>query len=201
MRYFDIDHAAARNLRSERGVYPSASSGNSHDTSISLAAKQTATAKLNAEIEVIDRSVRTTFVKMHMESLASVKGVLVSDTTDCIFYVSFPFSAGVRTAWFSMRIAFADNFDPIGSYNAGVVSVPSAFAKTDIRNQFTINHLAHNMLIQEPLLVLTKTAESSGPDVRIVSLTLSGWAAHPRDDIKVSTLKTTQGRFMEYSQI
>ncbi|KAK4068183.1 hypothetical protein Trihar35433_6743 [Trichoderma harzianum] len=70
--------------------------------------------------------------------------------------------------------------------NAGVMAVPPAVSKDGFEIHFAINHLAHAMIIHELLPVLTRTAEMSNSDVRVVCLTSEGWKGHPPSGISQS---------------
>jgi NAD(P)-dependent dehydrogenase (short-subunit alcohol dehydrogenase family) len=80
--------------------------------------------------------------------------------------------------------------------NAGVMFIPPGLSEDDFENHFAINHLAHAMIIQQLLPIMTNTAQLPNSDVRIVSLASTGWMAHPWHGVAFSTLRTTQEGFM-----
>lgn len=77
--------------------------------------------------------------------------------------------------------------------NAGVMAVPPAVSKDGFEIHFAINHLAHAMIIHELLPVLTRTAEMSNSDVRVVCLTSEGWKGHPPSGISYDKVRTEKG--------
>lgn len=72
---------------------------------------------------------------------------------------------------------------------------PPALSKDGYEIHFAVNHLAHAMVIQQLLSVLLKTAETPESDVRLVSLTSTGWNLHPKGGFTYSTLQTLQDDF------
>lgn len=76
--------------------------------------------------------------------------------------------------------------------NAGIMAVPSGTTEDGFEIQFGVNHLAHALLIRELSPVLLKTAEQPDSDVRLVSLTSTGWRGHPKGGIVFDQLRTTQ---------
>ncbi|KAE9372853.1 putative short-chain dehydrogenase [Stipitochalara longipes BDJ] len=122
------------------------------------------------EVRSISPSVGMTFVKMDMTSLASVKQ--------------------------ACNAKFSHNRLDLLICNAGVMFIPPGLSQDGFENHFAINHLAHAMIIQQLLPVMAKTATMPNSDVRIVSLTSTGWMAHPWHGVIFSTLRTTQEGFM-----
>ncbi|TVY59676.1 putative oxidoreductase [Lachnellula suecica] len=121
------------------------------------------------EVQNSNPSVGMTFVKMDMNSLASVKKACAEFSHDRL---------------------------DILMCNAGVMYIPPGLSKDGFENHFAINHLAHAMIIQELLPVMTRTAERPDSDVRLVSLTSTAWMGHPWHGVTFSTLRTTQTGFM-----
>ncbi|KAH8694110.1 putative short-chain dehydrogenase [Talaromyces proteolyticus] len=113
--------------------------------------------------------IQTTFVKMDMTSLASVKKA-------CKEFVH-------------------DRLD-ILMCNAGVMFIPPGVSTDGFELHFAINHLAHAMIIQELLPVMTETAKMPNSDVRVLSLTSTAWMGHPKNGVTFSTLRTPQKGFM-----
>lgn len=74
--------------------------------------------------------------------------------------------------------------------------IPPGLSEDGFELHFAINHLAHAMIIQQLLPIMTKTAEMPNSDVRLVSLTSTGWMAHPSHGVTFSTLRTPQEGFM-----
>lgn len=74
--------------------------------------------------------------------------------------------------------------------------IPPGVSVDGYEKHFAINHLAHAMIIQELLPVLTKTAAMPKSDVRILSLTSTAWMSHPRNGVTFSTLRTPQKGFL-----
>jgi NAD(P)-dependent dehydrogenase (short-subunit alcohol dehydrogenase family) len=139
------------------------------------------------EVAAISPSTGTTFLKMHMESLISVKKGTAGfkhDRLDLLMYV--------QPAWLLhplTNVCFP-------RLNAGVMFIPAGLSKDGFENQFAINHLAHAMIVNQLLPTLTRTAELPNSDVRVLSLTSTAWAAHAKDGITFATLNTEQKGFM-----
>ncbi|RDW77806.1 putative short-chain dehydrogenase reductase family protein-1 [Coleophoma cylindrospora] len=125
---------------------------------------------LIVEVQKVNPSIGAKFVKMDMMSLASVKEACATDFSH-------------------------DRLDVL-MCNAGVMFIPPGLSKDGFENHFAINHLAHAMIIQQLLPVMTKTAAMPNSDVRILSLTSTAWMAHPSNGVTFSTLRTTQEGFM-----
>jgi NAD(P)-dependent dehydrogenase (short-subunit alcohol dehydrogenase family) len=79
--------------------------------------------------------------------------------------------------------------------NAGIMAHPPGVSKDGYEIQFATNHLGHAMLIKALLPTLLKTAEEPGSDVRIVSITSTGWRGHPKGGVQFETLNTVQDHF------
>ena len=124
---------------------------------------------LVAEVQNANPSVGMTFVKMDMESLSSVKKAC---------------------AQFSH-----DRLDVL-MCNAGVMYIPPGLSQDGFEKHFAINHLAHAMIIQQLLPVMTKTTETPNSDVRLISLTSTAWMGHPWHGVTFSTIRTPQKGFM-----
>jgi NAD(P)-dependent dehydrogenase (short-subunit alcohol dehydrogenase family) len=73
---------------------------------------------------------------------------------------------------------------------------PPGLSEDGFEKHFAINHLAHAMIIQQFLPIMTKTAEMPNSDVRLVSLTSTAWMGHPWQGVTFSTLRTPQEGFM-----
>ena len=76
--------------------------------------------------------------------------------------------------------------------NAGIMAVPPALTKDGYEIQFGTNHVGHALLIKLLLPTLTRSAETPGADVRIVSLTSQGYRGNPTGGIIFEKLRTTQ---------
>ncbi|KAH8599977.1 putative short-chain dehydrogenase [Bisporella sp. PMI_857] len=124
---------------------------------------------LSDEMQAANPSVGTTFLKMNMLSLASVKNACAEFSHDRL---------------------------DILMCNAGVMFIPPGLSQEGYENHFAINHLAHAMIIQQLLPVLKKTSQLPESDVRVLSLTSTAWKSSPRNGITFSTLQTTQEGFM-----
>lgn len=74
--------------------------------------------------------------------------------------------------------------------------IPPGVSSDGFELHFAINHLAHAMIIQELLPVMTETAKLPSSDVRVLSLTSTAWMSHPKDGVTFSTLQTPQTGFM-----
>lgn len=74
--------------------------------------------------------------------------------------------------------------------------IPAGVSEDGFEVHFAINHLAHAITVQELLPVMEKTAEQPKSDVRVLFLTSTAWASHPRNGITFDTLKTPQKGFM-----
>lgn len=74
--------------------------------------------------------------------------------------------------------------------------IPAAVSQDGYENHFAINHLAHAMIIQQFMPILTKTAQQPNSDVRVLSLSSTAWMSHPLDGISFSKLRTTQTGFL-----
>ncbi|OKL55355.1 hypothetical protein UA08_09416 [Talaromyces atroroseus] len=125
--------------------------------------------ELIREVQTEHPLVQTTFIKMDMTSLASVKkacGEFVNDRLDVLMC------------------------------NAGVMFIPPGVSSDGFELHFAINHLGHAMIINELLPVLRKTAQLPNSDVRVMSLTSTAWKSHPKDGVTFSTLRTPQKGFM-----
>lgn len=85
------------------------------------------------------------------------------------------------------------------SNNAGIMDVPPAVSVDGFETHFAVNHLAHAMLIQELMPVLSKTADEnpSSSDVRIVSVASEGWALHPKGGFDFDTIRSAQDKWSE----
>ena len=120
---------------------------------------------LISEVAKTSPAVHMTFLEMDMSSLSSVKNA-------------------------TKRFAH-DRLD-ILMCNAGIMAAPASLSKDGFEIQFAINHLGNAMVIQQLLPVLKKTSEEPGSDVRVISLTSTGWRGHPRGGILFDELQTTQ---------
>lgn len=74
--------------------------------------------------------------------------------------------------------------------------IPAGVSEDEFELHFAINHLAHAIIVQELLPVMEKTAQKPKSDVRVLFLTSTAWASHPRNGITFDTLKTPQKGFM-----
>ncbi len=140
-----------------------------------------AAAALQAELgggDGPDSKSRTTFVSMDMRSVAKVRAALAA--------------------------SFVHKRLDILMCNAGVMAFPPALSADGVEVQFAVNHLAHAAVIEYLLPTLEATAKT-GADVRIVSLSSSGWQMHPRGGIVFDKLKTPMeswffGSWVRYGQ-
>jgi NAD(P)-dependent dehydrogenase (short-subunit alcohol dehydrogenase family) len=122
------------------------------------------------DVKHVSPSAQLTFVEMDLASLKSVK-------------------EGVRQSFRHDRL-------DILMCNAGIMATPPGLSKDGFEIQFATNHLGHAMLIRELLPVMLLTADLPDADVRIVSLTSTGWRGHPRGGIVFDKLRTTQDGLM-----
>ncbi|KAI1780901.1 oxidoreductase [Hypoxylon cercidicola] len=120
---------------------------------------------LIVEVKKTNPHVGMTFLKMDMTSLSSVKKACAQFSHDRLDLLMC---------------------------NAGIMDTPPTLSEDGFEIHFAVNHLAHTMVIQTLLPTMVKTAELPGSDVRLVSLTSSGWRGHPKNGIAFSTLKTKQ---------
>ncbi|KAI0483445.1 hypothetical protein F4859DRAFT_399589 [Xylaria cf. heliscus] len=116
--------------------------------------------------KAIAPNVAVTFVQMDMASLSSVSEAL---------------SQTFKSSRLDILIC-----------NAGIMAVPCNLSKDGYEIQFAVNFMAHALIIQKLLPILTQTADLPGGDVRIVLLTSVGWRAHPPKAIAFDTIKTVQ---------
>lgn len=88
--------------------------------------------------------------------------------------------------------------------NAGVMATPAGLTQDGYENQFGVNHLAHALFIKLLLPTLVRTASQPNSDVRIISLTSTGYRGHPSGGIQFDSVKTTQdavgGSWVRYGQ-
>ncbi|KAJ7767868.1 oxidoreductase [Mycena maculata] len=89
-------------------------------------------------------------------------------------------------------ISESDRLD-ILMLNAGIMDAPLGLTKDGYEIQFGTNHIAHALFVKLLLPTLLRTAEAPGSDVRVVSLTSTGFALHPRGGILFDGLRTPQG--------
>ncbi|KAJ9143489.1 NAD(P)-binding protein [Pleurostoma richardsiae] len=137
----------------------------------------TAAQSLISDVATINPSVSLTFLEMDMTSLASVKAAtkrFVHDRLDILMC------------------------------NAGIMASPPGLSKDGFEMQFAVNHLGNAMVIQQVLPVLLRTAALPGADVRVVSLTSTGWRGHPKGGVLFDEVRTTQdgigGSWIRYGQ-
>ncbi|KAJ5134547.1 hypothetical protein N7448_000434 [Penicillium atrosanguineum] len=88
--------------------------------------------------------------------------------------------------------------------NAGIMSRPAGLTADGYEVQFGTNHLGHALLIRKLLPLLDRTARE-GRDARIIILSSSGYALHPRGGILFDSLESTQefwigGPWQRYGQ-
>ncbi|KAE8447338.1 hypothetical protein EG329_010896 [Mollisiaceae sp. DMI_Dod_QoI] len=76
--------------------------------------------------------------------------------------------------------------------NAGIMGGPAATTEEGYEIRFGTNHVGHALLFKLLTPVLEKTASSPGSDVRIVSLTSTGYAHTHSTGIEFETLKSKQ---------
>jgi NAD(P)-dependent dehydrogenase (short-subunit alcohol dehydrogenase family) len=74
---------------------------------------------------------------------------------------------------------------------------PAGVSADGFEIHFATNHLGHAMLIQQLLPVMLKTAELPDSDVRLVSLTSTGWMLHPKGGVTFTTVRGPQNGFFE----
>jgi NAD(P)-dependent dehydrogenase (short-subunit alcohol dehydrogenase family) len=74
--------------------------------------------------------------------------------------------------------------------------IPPGVSHDGFEKHFAINHLAHAMIIQQLLPIMTQTAAKPNSDVRLISLTSTAWMGHPWHGITFPTLRTPQTGFM-----
>jgi NAD(P)-dependent dehydrogenase (short-subunit alcohol dehydrogenase family) len=101
-------------------------------------------------------------------------------------------------------LAATDRLDVL-MCNAGVMATPLGLTHDGYERQFGVNHLGHALLVQRLLPVLRATAARPGADVRVVTLTSTGFRGHPRGGIHFDTLRSTQdfgmgGPWVRYGQ-
>ncbi|KAJ6603647.1 hypothetical protein B0H10DRAFT_1957794 [Mycena sp. CBHHK59/15] len=80
--------------------------------------------------------------------------------------------------------------------NAGVMAVPPALTQDGYKIQFGTNHITHALLIKLLLPILLHTADMSGSDVHIVTLTSQGFMWHLRGGIIFKDLRTNQSSML-----
>lgn len=118
------------------------------------------------EIRSTTTDVQLTFIEMDMSSLSSVKN--------------------------AVQQHFIHDKLHILMCNAGIMAVPPGLTKDGFEMQFGVYHLAHALLIRQLSPILVKTAEEPHSDVRLISLTSTGWRGHPKGGIVFDQLRTTQ---------
>ncbi|KAI5926013.1 putative short-chain dehydrogenase [Camillea tinctor] len=85
--------------------------------------------------------------------------------------------------------------------NAGVMFKPPGlsediFEVTLATNYIARSMIARSMIIQQFILMILRTAQIPGADVRLVSLASTGWRGHSGGVISFATLRTTQEGFI-----
>ncbi|XXG97293.1 hypothetical protein Hte_003589 [Hypoxylon texense] len=120
---------------------------------------------LIAEVKKTNPRVGITFLKMDMASLSSVKKACEQFSHDRLDLLMC---------------------------NAGIMDTPPSLSEDGFEIHFAVNHLAHAMIIQKFLPIMARTTELPGSDVRLISLTSTGWRGHPKNGIAFSTLRTKQ---------
>lgn len=124
--------------------------------------------------------VKVTFVEVDLANLASVK------------------EAGEKLAADLPRL-------DVLVCNAGIMAVPAAVSKDGYEIHFATNHLGHALLTFKLLPLLSRTADLTGSDVRIIMVTSTAWRGTPPGGIVFDKLKSTQdmavlGRWLRYGQ-
>lgn len=88
--------------------------------------------------------------------------------------------------------------------NAGVMATAAGLTQDGYENQFGVNHMAHALFIKLLLPTLLRTSSQPSSDVRIISLTSTGYRGHPSGGIQFDSVKTTQeglgGSWARYGQ-
>ena len=79
--------------------------------------------------------------------------------------------------------------------NAGVMALGPGLTADGYEQQFGVNHLGNAALLLRLLPLMRRTAQLPDADVRFVSLTSTGYRAHPPQGIEMATLRTTQEAF------
>ncbi|VUC27896.1 unnamed protein product [Clonostachys rosea] len=115
-------------------------------------------------------SISITFIRMDMASLASVKSAISKFTHDRL---------------------------DVLICNGGIMDVPPAVSADGFEIHMATNHLGHALLIDQLLPVMLRTAALPGADVRIVILSSTGFAIHPKDGFAWEKLSTAQSGFIE----
>lgn len=125
---------------------------------------QTAADKLILECRSQFNTVPIDFVQCDLTSLASVKAA----------------AENLLTRLPERRL-------DIAILNAGIMAVPAATTKDGYEIQFGTNHLGHALLAQ-----LLLPALMAAPAPRLVTLTSTGYALHPKSGISYGDIKTDQ---------
>ena len=73
--------------------------------------------------------------------------------------------------------------------NAGVMALPPGKTEAGFDNQLGTNHVGHHLLTKLLMPTLQKTAEKSGSDVRVVTLSSEAWNLAPSFETIVNTDK------------
>ncbi|KUJ08974.1 NAD(P)-binding protein [Mollisia scopiformis] len=76
--------------------------------------------------------------------------------------------------------------------NAGIMGGPAATTKEGYEIRFGTNHMGHALLFKLLTPILEKTASTPGSDVRILSLTSTGYSHSHSTGIEFETLKSEQ---------
>ncbi|KAF1811313.1 NAD(P)-binding protein [Eremomyces bilateralis CBS 781.70] len=88
--------------------------------------------------------------------------------------------------------------------NAGIMCAPAALTKDGYEIQFGTNHIGHALIIKFLLPCLLQTADQPNSDIRIVTLTSTGFKLRPSAGIEFDNLRTLQkrisGSWIRYGQ-
>ncbi|KAF1847090.1 NAD(P)-binding protein [Cucurbitaria berberidis CBS 394.84] len=107
---------------------------------------------LISEIKAKHPTAALTFIEMDLSSLQSVK-------------------QGVLTGFKHDHLEILIN-------NAGIIAKPQGLSTDGYEIQFATNHLGHAMLTQQLLPYLLTATQTPGADVRVVTVSSDGYAAH-----------------------
>lgn len=124
-----------------------------------------AASKLVTETKRVTPNVELTFLECDFTSLASVQAGL----------------KGFKHSKLDILIC-----------NAGIMSQPLGTSKDGFEVHFAVNHLANALVIRTLLLRLLEAAQAPNADVRVVSLTSTGYMAHPAEGVRFDTIRSTQ---------